>query len=151
MHLFKATAAILGSSSPTRLEKNQTWKFSRKVKAKHVARLFLGLDRLFAIPVGWVLNERKGLEKMPRLTMRVAEDTLRKEVQKLDKRVQLLAVNEAKKKDAYCVTLLKDGRSGSANIKKDVVREYLAGEGKGNKLRRALGKAVSHLSITYRK
>ncbi|HID28651.1 MAG TPA: hypothetical protein EYP19_01455 [Desulfobacterales bacterium] len=88
---------------------------------------------------------------MPRLTMRVAEDTLRKEVQKLDKRVQLLAVNEAKKKDAYRVTLLKDGRTGSANIKKDVVREYLAGEGKGHELRRALGKAVSHLSITYRK
>ena len=87
---------------------------------------------------------------MPRLTMRVAEDTLRKEVQKLDKRVQLLAVNEAKKKDGYRVTLLKDGRTGSANIKKDLIREYLAGEGKGNELRRALGKAVSHLSIKYR-
>ena len=88
---------------------------------------------------------------MPRLTMRVAEDTLRKEVQKLDKRVQLLAVNEAKKKEVYRVTLLKDGRTGSANIKKDLIREYLAGEGKGNELRRALGKAVSHLSIKYRK
>lgn len=88
---------------------------------------------------------------MPRLTMRVAEETLRNEVQKLDKRVQLLAVNQTKKKDAYRVTLLKDGRTGSAAIKKDLIREYIAGEGKGNELRRALGKAVSHLSIRYRK
>ncbi len=88
---------------------------------------------------------------MPRLTMRVAEETLRKEVHKLDKRVQLLAVNQTKKKDAYRVTLLKDARTGSADIKKDLIREYLSGEAKGNELRRALGKAVSHLSITYRK
>lgn len=88
---------------------------------------------------------------MPRLTMRVAEETLRKEVHKLDKRVQLIAVNQTKKKDAYRVTLLKDGRTGSADIKKDIIREYLAGEAKGNELRRALGKAVSHLSIQYRK
>ncbi|MCK4727411.1 MAG: hypothetical protein KAT27_00665 [Desulfobacterales bacterium] len=84
---------------------------------------------------------------MPRLTINVAEETLRKEVHKLDKRVQLVAVNETKKKDAYRVTLLKDGRTGSANIKKDLIREYLAEESKGNELRRALGKAVSHLSI----
>ncbi|MCK4486527.1 MAG: hypothetical protein KAU38_07185 [Desulfobacterales bacterium] len=87
---------------------------------------------------------------MPRLTTNVAEETLRKEVHKLDKRVQLVAVNETKKKDAYRVTLLKDGRTGSANIKKDLIREYLAEESKGNELRRALGKAVSHLSIKYR-
>jgi len=88
---------------------------------------------------------------MPRLTIRVAEETLRKEVHKLDKRVQLIAVNQTKKNDAYRVTLLRDGRTGSADIKKDIIREYLAGEAKGNELRRALGKAVSHLSIQYRK
>jgi hypothetical protein len=58
---------------------------------------------------------------MPRMTLSIAEETLRKEVHKLDKRVQLLAVNETKKKDAYRVTLLKDGRTGSASIKKDLV------------------------------
>jgi hypothetical protein len=31
------------------------------------------------------------------------------------------------------------------------VKEYLSQEGKGSGLRRALGKAVSHLSIAYRK
>ena len=87
---------------------------------------------------------------MPRLTVRSAEETLRKEVHKLDKRVQLIAVNETKKKDAYRVTLLKDGRTGSADIKKDLIKDYLSGEAKGNALRRALGKAVSHLSIQYR-
>ncbi|MCK4389734.1 MAG: hypothetical protein KAV83_05815 [Desulfobacterales bacterium] len=88
---------------------------------------------------------------MPRLTVRVAEEILRKEALKLDKRVQLMAVSQSKEKDAYRVTLLKDGKTGSAAIKKDLIREYLAGEGKGNELRRALGKAVSHLSIRYRK
>ena len=87
---------------------------------------------------------------MPRLTMRVAEDTLRKEVQKLDKRVQLVAVNQTEKKDAYHVTLLRDGKTGSVAIKKDLIKKYLSGEGRGNDLRRALGKAVSHLSIKYR-
>jgi hypothetical protein len=87
---------------------------------------------------------------MPRLTLRLAEDTVRKEVHKLDKRVQLLAVNETKKKDAYRVTLLKDAKTGSASIKKDLIREYLAEGGKGNELKKALGKAVSHLSIKYR-
>jgi hypothetical protein len=91
----------------------------------------------------------KGLEKMPRFTMKIAEETLRKEVQKLDKRVQLLAVNETKKKDAYRVTLLKGGRTGSASIKKNLVKEFAEGS-KGNELRKALGKAVSHLSIQYR-
>ncbi|MCK4728053.1 MAG: hypothetical protein KAT27_03945 [Desulfobacterales bacterium] len=87
---------------------------------------------------------------MPRLTMRLVEETLQEEVHKLDKRVQLIAVNQTKEKDAYRVTLLRDGRSGNAAIKKDLIREYLAGEGKGNELRKALGKAVSHLSIRYR-
>ena len=87
---------------------------------------------------------------MPRLTVRSAEETLRKEVHKLDKRVQLIAVNQTKKKEAYRVTLLKDGRTGSADIKKDLIRDFLSGEAKGNELRRALGKAVIHLSITYR-
>ncbi|MBW2018808.1 MAG: hypothetical protein JRI58_01155 [Deltaproteobacteria bacterium] len=88
---------------------------------------------------------------MPRLTIKVAEETLRKAVHKLDKRVQLIAVNQTKKKDAYRVTLLKDGKTGSAAINKDLIRDYLAGEGKGKELRRALGKAVSHLSIKFRK
>ncbi|NVM22683.1 MAG: hypothetical protein HWN68_13000 [Desulfobacterales bacterium] len=88
---------------------------------------------------------------MPRLTVKLAEETLRKEVHKLDKRVQVIAVNQTKKKDAYRVTLLKDGRSGTAAITKDLIKEYVAGEGKGNELRRALGKAVSHLSIKYGK
>ena len=92
----------------------------------------------------------KGFGKMPRLTAKVAEETLRNEVNKLDKRVQLIAVNQTKKKDAYMVTLLKDGRTGSASIKKDLIKDYISGEGKGNKLRRALGKAVSHLSIKFR-
>ena len=87
---------------------------------------------------------------MPRLTVRSAEETLRKEVHKLDKRVQLIAVNQTKKKEAYRVTLLKDGRTGSADIKKDLIRDFLSGEAKGNELRKALGKAVSHLSIKYR-
>jgi hypothetical protein len=87
---------------------------------------------------------------MPRLTIDLAEDTLRKAVHKLDKRVQLIAVNQTKKKDQYRVTLLKDGRTGSASIKKDLIKDFLAGEGKGNALRKALGKAVSHLNIQYR-
>ena len=87
---------------------------------------------------------------MHRLTIRSAEETLRKEVNKLDKRVQLIAVNQTKKKEAYRVTLLKDGRTGSADIKKDLIKEFLSGKAKGNELRRALGKAVSHLSIKYR-
>jgi hypothetical protein len=87
---------------------------------------------------------------MPRLTLKIAEETLGTEVGKLDKRVQVLAVNETKKKDAYRVTLLKAGRTGNATIKKALVKEYLAEGSKGNELRKALGKAVSHLSIQYR-
>ena len=87
---------------------------------------------------------------MPKLTLKIAEETLRTEVGKLDKRAQVLAVNETKKKDAYRVTLLKGGRTGNATIKKALVKEYLAEGSKGNELRKALGKAVSHLSIQYR-
>ena len=51
--------------------------------------------------------------------------------------------------DFYRVTLVKDRKSGSADLKKDVIKQYLSQEGKGKELRRALGKAVSHLSIRY--
>jgi hypothetical protein len=88
---------------------------------------------------------------MQKLTLNLVEETLREEVRKLDKRVQVLGVNESKKKDSYRVTLSKDGRTGAADLKKAVVKDYLSQEGKGSGLRRALGKAVSHLSIAYRK
>ena len=129
-------------------------KWSRQTQRKQRPQptLFYPLTGLlFVSTISLTRSKRKGLEKMPRLTLKVAEETLRKEVHKLDKRVQLMAVNQTKKKDAYRVTLLKDGRTGSADIKKDLIRGYLAGEGKGKELRRALGKAVSHLSIRYRK
>lgn len=86
---------------------------------------------------------------MPRMTVKLVEETLRKEVQKLDKRVQVLGVQQTKKKDAYRVTLLKDGRSGSAQLKKDLIKQFLSQESTGKELRRALGRAVSHLSIKY--
>lgn len=88
---------------------------------------------------------------MARLTVNMAEEALRKEVQKLDKRVQVVGVNQSKKRDYYRVSLLKDGKTSSADIKKDVIKQYLSRERKGNELRRALGKAVSHLSIKHRK
>ena len=84
---------------------------------------------------------------MPKMTMKLVEETLRKVVQKLDKRVQVLGVREDKKKNAYRVTLIKEGRSGSADLKKDVIKQHLSQEGKDKELRKALGKAVSHLSI----
>ena len=86
---------------------------------------------------------------MPRLTVKLVEETVRKEVQKLDKRVQVVGVNQGKKKDSYRVTLLKDGRTGAADLKKDFLKECFSQEGKGNELRRALGKAVSRLSIRF--
>ena len=86
---------------------------------------------------------------MPKITAKLVEETLRKEIQKLDKRVQILGIEEGKKKDTYRVTLLKDGKSGSADLKKDVIKHYLSQEGKGKELKKALGKAVSHLSIRY--
>ena len=85
------------------------------------------------------------------MTLQLIEETLRKEVQKIDKSVQVVAVEQSKKKDFYRVTLLKDGKSGSAELKKDVIKQYLDREGKGRELRRALGKAVSHLSIRYKR
>ncbi len=87
---------------------------------------------------------------MEELTVDIAEETLRQVIGNLDKRVQVLAVSEIKKKDAYRVSLVKGGRSGSADIGKDVIEGFLAGEGKDHGLRKALGKAVSRLSINYR-
>lgn len=84
-----------------------------------------------------------------KMTIKLVEETLRQEVQKLDKRVQVLGVQQVKKKKAYRVTLLKDGKSSSADLKREVIEEYLSQEGKNKELRKALGKAVSHLSISY--
>jgi CRISPR/Cas system-associated protein Csm6 len=86
---------------------------------------------------------------MPKMTMKLVEETLRKVVQKLDKRVQVLGIKEDKKKNTYRVTLIKEGRSGSADLKKDVIKQYLSQEGREKELRKALGKAVSHLSIKH--
>ena len=77
------------------------------------------------------------------------EVALQKEVQKLDKRVRVAGVELSKKKDGYRVTLVKDGRSASADLEKDVIEQYLSREGKSKGLKKALGKAVSHLSIRY--
>jgi hypothetical protein len=88
---------------------------------------------------------------MPEMTVQQIEETLRKEVQKIDKSVQVVAVEQSKKKDCYRVTLLKDRKSGNAELKKDLIKQHLSQEGKGKGLRRALGKAVSHLSIRYKR
>ena len=88
---------------------------------------------------------------MPKMTVELIEETLRKEVRKIDKSVQVVAVEQSKKKDFYRVTLLKDRKSGSAELKKDVIEQHLSQEGKGGELKRALGKAVSHLSIRYQR
>jgi len=88
---------------------------------------------------------------MPEMTVELIEETLRKEVQKIDKSVQVVAVEQSKKKGFYRATLLKDGKSGSAELKRDVIKQYLSQEGKGKELRKALGKAVSHLSIRYKR
>ena len=85
------------------------------------------------------------------MTVKLIEETLRQEVQKIDKSVQVVAVEPSKKKNFYRATLLKDGKSGSAELKKDVIEQYLTQEGRGKELRRALGKAVSHLSIRYKR
>jgi len=82
---------------------------------------------------------------------KLLEETLRKEVQKIDKSVKVVAVEQSKKKDFYRVTLLKDGKSSNAELKKDIIKKYLSQEGKGKGLRRALGKAVSHMSISYKR
>ncbi|UCG07636.1 MAG: hypothetical protein JSV83_03010 [Desulfobacterales bacterium] len=86
---------------------------------------------------------------MPKMSVEQVEEALRKEVQQLDKRVQVVAVEQSKKKDIYRVTLLKDGRSTSADLKKDLIDQYFSREGKDKGLKKALGKAVSHLSIRY--
>ena len=88
---------------------------------------------------------------MPEITVKQIEETLRKEVQKIDKSVQVVAVEQSKKKGFYRAALLKDGKSGSAELKKDVIKQYLSREGTGKELRKALGKAVSHLSIRYKR
>ena len=88
---------------------------------------------------------------MPKMTVELIEEILRKEVQNIDKSVQVVAVEQSKKKNFYRVTLLKDGKSGNAELKKDVIKQYLDREGKSKELRRALGKAVSHLSIRYKR
>jgi predicted phage-related endonuclease len=88
---------------------------------------------------------------MPDMTVKLIEETLRKEVQKIDKSVRVVAVEQSKKKNFYRATLLKDGKSGSAELKKDVIKQFLSQEGRGKELRKALGKAVSHLSIRYKR
>jgi hypothetical protein len=88
---------------------------------------------------------------MPEMTVELIEETLQNEVRKIDKSVQVVAVEQSKKKNFYRATLLKDGKSGSAELKKDVIKQYLSQEGKGKELRKALGKAVSHLSIRYKR
>ena len=85
------------------------------------------------------------------MKIKLIEETLRKEVQKIDKSVRVVAVEQSKKKDFYRAILLKDGKSGSAELKKDVIEQYLSQEGRGKELRKALGKAVSHLSIKYKR
>jgi len=86
---------------------------------------------------------------MAKMTINMIEEALRTEVQKIDKSVQVVAIEPGKKKNLYRVTLLKEGKSGSADLQKDLVEQYLAQKGKGRLLRKALAKAVSHLSIRY--
>ncbi len=88
---------------------------------------------------------------MATLTVEMIEEGLRKEVLRLDKRVQLVGVTQSKKKDSYRVSLQKDGKTSAADLKKDLLEECLSQEGKGSKLRSALGKAVSRLNVAYRK
>jgi hypothetical protein len=86
---------------------------------------------------------------MTELKVDLIEKTLRKEVQKLDKSVQLVAVERGKKEGLYRAALLKDGKSGSVDLQKEIIEKYLSQKDKGKELRRALAKAVSHLSIRY--
>ena len=88
---------------------------------------------------------------MAKMKFELIEGALRNAVRKIDKRVQVAAVEQSKKPNFYRVILLKDGKSGSAELKKDAIKQYLERGGKGRELRRALGKAVSHLSIRYRR
>lgn len=86
---------------------------------------------------------------MVKITVEMIEEALGKEVQKLDKRVRVVAVEPGKKKGFYRVTLSKDAKMGSADLEKEILEKFLAREGGSKKLRKALGKAVSHLSINY--
>ncbi|MGD2096919.1 MAG: hypothetical protein PVG35_05015 [Desulfobacterales bacterium] len=86
---------------------------------------------------------------MAKITVEAIEAALRKEVQKLDKRVRVVAVEPGKKKNFYRVTLSKDAKMDSADLEKEILVKFLAGEGGSKQLRKALGKAVSHLSINY--
>ena len=86
---------------------------------------------------------------MVKITVEVIEEALGKEVQKIDKRVRVVAVEPGKKKDFYRITLSKDGKMGSADLEKEILEKFLTREGGSKKLRKALGKAVSHLSISY--
>ena len=86
---------------------------------------------------------------MPKINVEQVEEALQKEVEKLDKRVRVAGVEPGKRKDVYRVTLLKDGKSTSADLQKDIIEQYLSREGKNKALKKALGKAVSHLSISY--
>lgn len=86
---------------------------------------------------------------MPKMTIQSIEENLRKEVQKMDKRVRLVAVELDKKRNCYRVSLNKDGKPGSAELQTELVEKFLSGQGKDKALRRALGKAVGHLSIRY--
>ena len=88
---------------------------------------------------------------MAKIIVEQVEAALQKEVQKLDKRVRVTGVELNKKKDVYRVTLLKDGKSTSADLQTAVIEQYLSQEGKNKGLKKALGKAVSHLSIRYTK
>ena len=86
---------------------------------------------------------------MTKMTIAMIEEVLRTEVQKIDKSVQVVAVEQGKKKNLYRVTLLKEGKSGSADLQKDLIEQHLAQKSAGRDLRKALAKAVSHLSIRY--
>ena len=86
---------------------------------------------------------------MTEMTINTIETALRKEVQKIDKSVQVVAVEQGKKKNLYRVTLLKEAKSSSADLPKELIEQYLSEKGTGKQLRKALAKAVSHLSIRY--
>jgi hypothetical protein len=86
---------------------------------------------------------------MAEMTINVIEAALRKEVQNIDKSVQVAAVEQGKKKNVYRVTLIKEGKSSSADLQKDLIEKHLSQKGQSKQLRKALAKAVSHLSIRY--
>ena len=58
---------------------------------------------------------------MTEITINVIEAALSKEVQKIDKSVQVVAVEPGKKRNVYRVTLLKEGKSASADLQKDLI------------------------------